>query len=746
MACAFSRTDLTAAREAGVPLRVITTTYMGATEREALDRLVRDFGAEVKVQYDAASHAPSRQGLAVPPQHRLRHGLCRILQSLDARRCSMASSGTCACRRVATPSAAPEVPGDLRHLLERRDFEPYDPDRDRDRLDDALAEAAGTQASRPGDDLDLAASRSVRTLPAGDARRARGRARPSRPPPQPGGRGDGHRQDRRRRAGLPTLCAGERDAAVAALRRPPREILEQSLRTYREVLGDADFGELYVGGARPERWHHVFASVQSLTSYGVDKRPGRRLRRSSSSTSSITPRQEPIGGSSITFSPPSSWASPPRRSGPTVSTSARSSMAEPPPSCGCGTRSAPTCFARSTTSPSPTAPTCADRLVARALRRGRSWTTCSPATTRAPDRPAASCGTRSLTWARCAPSGSVSASRTPSTWPSVQRRRHPGRSRQRRNHVRPTASRHSPTCATGDVNALFAADLFNEGLDIPDVDTVLFLRPTESATVFLQQLGRGLRRTHDKAVLTVLDFVGHHRKEFRFDQQARALTGRHSAQGSSVRSRRAFRSCRRDAQIVDGPQAQSVVLENIRSQVANRWQQIVAELRSYGDQDLSTFSMSRASSSATSFGVAVTPGPDCAETQVCRPAPGSALEEKLLKRVRAFAHVDDPVRAADVQQAAVTRRPKYEDARHRRTAPGADALLLALARRRWLHHRTTPVSRPFATNVRRAHEIAAVVDLSFDAARHVSSGLTGHSPTSRSRSRALPARGDPRRP
>ena len=75
------------------------------------------------------------------------------------------------------------------------------------------------------------------------------------------------------------------------------------------------------------------------------------------------------------------------------------------------------------------------------------------------------------------------------------------------------------------VNALFAADLFNEGLDIPDVDTVLFLRPTESATVFLQQLGRGLRRTYDKAVLTVLDFVGYHRKEFRFDQKLRALTG-----------------------------------------------------------------------------------------------------------------------------------------------------------------------------------------------------------------------------
>ena len=104
-------------------------------------------------------------------------------------------------------------------------------------------------------------------------------------------------------------------------------------------------------------------------------------------------------------------------------------------------------------------------------------------------------------------------------------------------------------CAAGPaqdrrVNVLFAADLFNEGLDIPDVDTVLFLRPTESATIFLQQLGRGLRRTPDKAVLTVLDFVGHHRKEFRFDTQAAGADRGRPAAGSSGRSSAASRSCR----------------------------------------------------------------------------------------------------------------------------------------------------------------------------------------------------------
>ncbi len=61
----------------------------------------------------------------------------------------------------------------------------------------------------------------------------------------------------------------------------------------------------------------------------------------------------------------------------------------------------------------------------------------------------------------------------------------------------------------GEVRCLFAVDLFNEGLDLPDVDTLLMLRPTQSATVFLQQLGRGLRRAPGKAVLTVLAlFIG----------------------------------------------------------------------------------------------------------------------------------------------------------------------------------------------------------------------------------------------
>ncbi len=76
-----------------------------------------------------------------------------------------------------------------------------------------------------------------------------------------------------------------------------------------------------------------------------------------------------------------------------------------------------------------------------------------------------------------------------------------------------------------EVNVLFTVDLFNEGVDLPEADCVLFLRPTESATVFLQQLGRGLRLDTGKTSCLVLDFIGAQRREFRFDQRFRALFG-----------------------------------------------------------------------------------------------------------------------------------------------------------------------------------------------------------------------------
>ncbi len=62
-----------------------------------------------------------------------------------------------------------------------------------------------------------------------------------------------------------------------------------------------------------------------------------------------------------------------------------------------------------------------------------------------------------------------------------------------------------------DIEVVFTVDMFNEGLDLPGIDTVLMLRPTESPVIFLQQLGRGLRSDQDKEGLTVIDLIGNHR-------------------------------------------------------------------------------------------------------------------------------------------------------------------------------------------------------------------------------------------
>ncbi len=87
--------------------------------------------------------------------------------------------------------------------------------------------------------------------------------------------------------------------------------------------------------------------------------------------------------------------------------------------------------------------------------------------------------------------------------------------------------------AAGRVRVV-SVDLFNEGVDVPVVDTLLLLRPTDSPVLLLQQLGRGLRRASGKTVCTVLDFVGHHRKEFRLDRRFGALAHKDALDVSAV--------------------------------------------------------------------------------------------------------------------------------------------------------------------------------------------------------------------
>lgn len=116
------------------------------------------------------------------------------------------------------------------------------------------------------------------------------------------------------------------------------------------------------------------------------------------------------------------------------------------------------------------------------------------------------------------------------------------------------------------INYLFVVDMFNEGVDIPELDTILFLRPTESLTIFLQQFGRGLRKAKGKEFVTILDFVGHCNKEFNYTDRFRRLIGR-SSMSVAEEVEKDFPHLPLGCHITLEPKAKEYVLENIRASI-----------------------------------------------------------------------------------------------------------------------------------------------------------------------------------
>ena len=132
----------------------------------------------------------------------------------------------------------------------------------------------------------------------------------------------------------------------------------------------------------------------------------------------------------------------------------------------------------------------------------------------------------------------------------------------------------------GQITFLFTRDVLSEGFDVPEINTVLFLRPTESLTVFLQQLGRGLRHAAGKDSLTVLDFVGQAHRRYRIDRKLKALLSKrrfniereveldfpHLPPGCSIQMDRL---------------AKDYVLANIRANLRNLRYQVIDRLETF---------------------------------------------------------------------------------------------------------------------------------------------------------------------
>ncbi|MCR5089986.1 MAG: DUF3427 domain-containing protein [Oscillospiraceae bacterium] len=130
----------------------------------------------------------------------------------------------------------------------------------------------------------------------------------------------------------------------------------------------------------------------------------------------------------------------------------------------------------------------------------------------------------------------------------------------------PDDERHSAkeSLVTGKIRFIFVVDIYNEGVDIPEVNTVLFLRPTESLTVFLQQLGRGLRLAEGKECLTVLDFIGQANKKYNFEGKFAALLS-NTTRGVAREIRDGFISVPKGCYIQLEKKATKYILDNIRA-------------------------------------------------------------------------------------------------------------------------------------------------------------------------------------
>lgn len=131
-----------------------------------------------------------------------------------------------------------------------------------------------------------------------------------------------------------------------------------------------------------------------------------------------------------------------------------------------------------------------------------------------------------------------------------------------------------------NINYLFVVDIFNEGIDIPEIDTVLFLRPTESLTIFLQQLGRGLRLAEGKENLTVLDFVGNARPEYDFEHKFRALIGK-TASSVLKEVEDDFPHMPLGCSIILERKAKEYILENIKTATTLNRNQLIQKIQNF---------------------------------------------------------------------------------------------------------------------------------------------------------------------
>lgn len=554
--------------DAGKPLRVLTTTYTGSTEGRALDQLA-SLGADVRISYDISTtrlhakawvfHRRSGFSTAYVGSSNLTHtaqvtGLEWNVRIAAARNPDIVAkfgavfdsyweSGNFVdydpaefegeLRRSGRPDSGPHVilsPVELRlEPFQERLLELIEVARERGHHRNLLVSATGTGKTVMAA-LDYAALRS--------------------------------RLNRSR-----LLFIAHRE-----------EILDASMATFRYALRDPSFGEKWVGGARPTQFEHVFASIQSLNAAGLDDLAPDHFdvvtvdefhHAAAASYERVLDHLDPVELLGLTATPERSDGLPilhwfEDRVAAELRLWDAIDQQHLSPFLYYGVH---------------------DGLDLTEIpwRRGRGYDVSA----------LTDVYTSTDAWARfvvdqVSRHGDPNSMRCLGFCVSIEHARFMAQHFNRHgisavaiwgDSPRPEREGALKDLAAGRVQVVFSVDLFNEGIDVPVLDTILMLRPTESPTLFLQQLGRGLRKAPDKSYCTVLDFVGTHRAEFRFDRRYRALLG-----GSRRDLERAvqldFPFLPAGCHMQLDRKASEIVLRSLRDAIPSQWPAKVDELRS----------------------------------------------------------------------------------------------------------------------------------------------------------------------
>lgn len=509
-----------ARRPGGVQMRLLTTVYTGTTQVEALAYLARLPGVEVRVSYDT-----QRTRLHAKAWMFWREGGLHTTYIGSANLTSTAlGSGL---EWMVKLCAA-----DLAHVVEKVDatfetlwndpeFERFDPDQPAHEA--RLRLALGAQRSRDEPTpflLDL---------------------RPHAFQEEILDRLEAERIVHGRRRNLIVAATGTGKTVLAALDyvrqlrggvaptllflAHRQELLEQARETFRHALRDPAFGELLGGGAEPARWAHVFATIQSVASRNLIERFGEAHFRyvvvdechhaPADSYQKIVPHLRPDILLGLT-------ATPERKDEKSLLPDFDGHIAAELRLWHALDRQLLVPFEYYGVS---------DGVDLRQIRwRKTGYDAGGLSALYTGNEARVDLMVRRLTERV----DDVRAVRAIAFCVSIEHAEYVAAQLTRRNIPALAVHGETPSAVRQDapkrlrereVNVLCTCDLYNEGVDLPFVDTLLLLRPTNSATLFMQQLGRGLRHHTGKASCLVLDLVGQHRAEFRFDGTIAAITG-----------------------------------------------------------------------------------------------------------------------------------------------------------------------------------------------------------------------------